>query len=185
MFERCCPGSACLSSVNRCGPCNNSRTLSVAHGPRSVRNCATPQRGRQWRPRGGARHLARNLLGTLCSRELAQAAKDIAVETRLEHRPVADGLRGAGIFRRSVMLASGRYVMLDDGKGVSLVPWRPVIEQRLGQRVAATMHDGRVSWELGVVMVWQFDKGLAAQPGIFPVSCLPSDGMRDGKQQGN
>jgi hypothetical protein len=59
--------------------------------------------------------LARNLLGTLRNRELAQAAKDIAAETGLEHRPVADGQRVAGIYRRSVMLASGRYAMLDDG----------------------------------------------------------------------
>jgi len=39
--------------------------------------------------------LARNLLGTLRSRELAQTAKDIAAETGLEHRPVADGQRVA------------------------------------------------------------------------------------------
>ncbi|MGA4814782.1 DUF3363 domain-containing protein [Pseudomonas aeruginosa] len=32
--------------------------------------------------------LARDLLGTLRNRELAQAAKDIAAETGLEHRPV-------------------------------------------------------------------------------------------------
>src|SRR3546814_3659102 len=55
--------------------------------------------------------LARNLLGTLRNRELAQAAKDIAAETGLEHRPAADGQRMAGIYRRSVMLASGRYAM--------------------------------------------------------------------------
>ncbi len=35
--------------------------------------------------------LARNLLGTLRNRELAQAAKDIAAETDLEHRPITDG----------------------------------------------------------------------------------------------
>ncbi|WP_336190531.1 relaxase/mobilization nuclease and DUF3363 domain-containing protein [Pseudomonas aeruginosa] len=93
--------------------------------------------------------LARNLLGTLRNRELAQAAKDIAAETGLEHRPVADGQRVAGIYRRSVMLASGRYAMLDDGLGFSLVPWKPVIEQRLGQQVAATVRGGRVSWEVG------------------------------------
>ena len=51
--------------------------------------------------------LARNLLGTLRNRELTQAAKDIAAETGLEHRSVADGQRVAGIYRRSVMLASG------------------------------------------------------------------------------
>jgi hypothetical protein len=50
----------------------------------------------------------------------------------LEHRPVADGQRVAGIYRRSVMLASGRYATLDDGMGFSLVPWKPMIEQRLG-----------------------------------------------------
>jgi hypothetical protein len=93
--------------------------------------------------------LARNLLGTLRSRELAQAAKDIAAETGLEHRPVADGQRVAGIYRRSVMLASGRYAMLDDGMGFSLVPWKPVIEPRLGQQLAATVRGGGVSWEIG------------------------------------
>ncbi|MDA4138664.1 relaxase/mobilization nuclease and DUF3363 domain-containing protein [Xanthomonas hortorum pv. vitians] len=93
--------------------------------------------------------LARNLLGTLRNRELAQVAKDITADTGLEHRPTTDGQRVAGIYRRSVMLASGRYAMLDDGMGFSLVPWRPVIEQRLGQQIAATMRGGGVSWEIG------------------------------------
>ncbi|HFX2047105.1 TPA: relaxase/mobilization nuclease domain-containing protein [Pseudomonas aeruginosa] len=93
--------------------------------------------------------LARNLLGTLRNRELAQAAKDIAAETGLEHRPVADGQRAAGIYRRSVMLASGRYAMLDDGIGFRLVPWRPVIEQRLGQQLVATVRGRGVTWNLG------------------------------------
>ncbi|HBP5700064.1 TPA: DUF3363 domain-containing protein [Pseudomonas aeruginosa] len=93
--------------------------------------------------------LARNLLGTLRNRELTQAAKGIAADTGLEHRPVTDGQRVAGIYRRSVMLASGRYAMLDDGMGFSLVPWRPVIEQRLGQQLAATVRGGGVSWEIG------------------------------------
>ncbi|RQQ57190.1 relaxase/mobilization nuclease and DUF3363 domain-containing protein [Burkholderia stagnalis] len=93
--------------------------------------------------------LARNLLGTLRGRELAKAAQDIAAETGLAHRPVADGQRVAGIYRRSVMLPSGRYAMLDDGMGFSLVPWKPVIEQRLGQQIAATVRGGGASWEIG------------------------------------
>jgi hypothetical protein len=35
------------------------------------------------------------------------------------------------------MLACGRYAVLEDGMGFSLVPWKPVIEQRLGQQLAA------------------------------------------------
>ena len=62
---------------------------------------------------------------------------------------MADGQRVAGIYRRNVVLARGRYAMLDDGKGFSLVPWKPVIEQRLGQQLAATVRGGGVSWEIG------------------------------------
>ena len=93
--------------------------------------------------------LARNLLATLRNRELARTAQDIAAETGLEHRPVADGQRVAGTYRRNIMLASGRYAMLDDGMGFSLVPWKPVIEQRLGQQLAATVRGAGVSWEIG------------------------------------
>jgi len=93
--------------------------------------------------------LARNLLATLRRRELVKAAKDIAAETGLEHRPMADGQHVAGIYRRSVMLASGRYAMLDDGMGFSLVPWKPVIEQRLGQQLAAMVRGNGASWDVG------------------------------------
>ncbi|HCF6874145.1 TPA: relaxase/mobilization nuclease and DUF3363 domain-containing protein [Pseudomonas aeruginosa] len=93
--------------------------------------------------------LARNLLMTLRDRELAQTARDISIETGLEHRPAQDGQRVTGIYRRSVMLASGRYAVLDDGKGFSLVPWKQVIESRLGQQVAGTVHGAGVSWDIG------------------------------------
>ncbi|HGX3329150.1 TPA: DUF3363 domain-containing protein [Klebsiella quasipneumoniae] len=93
--------------------------------------------------------LSRNLLQTLRNRELAQAAQHIAADSGLEHRHVTDGQRVAGIYRRSVILASGRYALLDDGMGFSLVPWRPIIEPRLGQQIAATVRGGGVSWEVG------------------------------------
>ncbi len=93
--------------------------------------------------------LARNLLGTLRGREINGAAKTIAVETGLTHRAVADGERVTGTYRRDVQLASGRFAMLDDGMGFSLVPWRPVVEQRLGQQVSAIVRGSSVTWELG------------------------------------
>ncbi|EPF6653473.1 relaxase/mobilization nuclease domain-containing protein [Pseudomonas aeruginosa] len=99
--------------------------------------------------RGQRLILSRNLLETLRNRELAQAAQHIAADSGLEHRHVTDGQRVAGIYRRSVMLASGRYALLDDGMGFSLVPWRPIIEPRLGQQIAATVRGGGVSWEVG------------------------------------
>ena len=93
--------------------------------------------------------LACNLLATLRGRELATAAQSIATETGLEHRPVADGERASGVYRRSMMLASGRFAMLDDGLGFRLVPWEPVIEQRLGQAMTAVVRGNSASWEIG------------------------------------
>ena len=34
-------------------------------------------------------------------------------------------------------------------KGFSLVPWKPVIEQRLGQQLAVTIRGRGVSWGIG------------------------------------
>jgi hypothetical protein len=93
--------------------------------------------------------LARNLLGTLRGREIDSAAKTIAAETGLAHRVVADGERVTGIYRRNMQLASGRFAMLDDGVGFSLVPWKPVIEQRIGQTMTAVTRGNGVSWEFG------------------------------------
>jgi len=99
--------------------------------------------------RGSRVVLARNLLATLRDRELAEAGKVIQHQTGLLHRPLREGERANGIYRRSVQLASGRFAMLDDGMGFSLVPWRPVVEQRLGQQVSAIVRGASVTWELG------------------------------------
>ncbi len=93
--------------------------------------------------------LARGLLATLQERDLMSAAGSIAHKTGLSYKPAVDGERVTGTYRRSVLLASGRFAMLDDGIGFSLVPWKQVIERRLGKTLTAVVRDGGVSWELG------------------------------------
>src|SRR5262249_26012358 len=93
--------------------------------------------------------LMRDLLAALRAREVEQAARNIQAETGLVHRPVADGTRVTGVYRRSINLASGRFAMLDDAVGFSLVPWRTFIDKRLGQSVSAVVRGDHVSWELG------------------------------------
>lgn len=93
--------------------------------------------------------LARNLLATLRDQELASVSKVIQDQTRLVYRPLRDSESASGLYRCSVQLASGRFAMLDDGIGFSLVLWRPVVEQRLGQQVSAIVRGQSVTWELG------------------------------------
>jgi type IV secretory pathway VirD2 relaxase len=92
--------------------------------------------------------LTRDLLSTLRDREIANVGHKLADATGLQHRPVRDGESVTGVVRRSVMLASGRFAMIDDGVGFSLVPWKPVLEQRLGQTVSGVLRGGSVSWDL-------------------------------------
>ena len=93
--------------------------------------------------------LARDLLKTLRSREMDTVVRSIARDTALEFRPVQNGVRVSGAYRRDMQLASGRFAMLDDGVGFSLVPWRPVLETRLGEQVSATVSGPSVSWDFG------------------------------------
>lgn len=99
--------------------------------------------------RGSRLILARNLLATLRLRELKRATRAIAADTGLAYRPLGDGDRTSGIYRRSVLLASGRFAMLDEGIRFSLVPWKPWIHRRLGQTVSAIVRGGHVTWKFG------------------------------------
>jgi Protein of unknown function (DUF3363) len=97
--------------------------------------------------------LARNLLVTLRLRELQRTATVIASETGLTYRSASNGERVSGVYRRSLNLVSGRFAMLDDGVGFSLVPWRAVIENRLGRSLSGTIRGHSVSWD--------FSRGLS------------------------
>lgn len=92
--------------------------------------------------------LANNLLSRLRDRDVSKAASSIAVETGLQYRAVKAGDTVSGTYQRSVQLSSGRFAMVGDGFGFSLVPWKPVIEPRLGQGVAGVVRGLSVSWDL-------------------------------------
>ena len=77
----------------------------------------------------------KNLLAALQAREIKNVSKTIQAETGLMYREVVDGDQVRGVYRRSVTLASGRFAMLDDGVGFSLVPWRPIIDRHLGMEI--------------------------------------------------
>jgi type IV secretory pathway VirD2 relaxase len=98
--------------------------------------------------RGSQIVLTGNLIASLRQRELARAADLLQVETGLSYQPLVDGQRVRGVYRRSMQLASGRFAMLETTVGFALVPWRQVLEKRLGQEVTGLVRNGAVSWDL-------------------------------------
>lgn len=102
------------------------------------------------RRQGSGFHFEPGLIETLRAREMTHETDAIAARTGLAHRPSAEGDYVSGIYRERVTLASGRFAMIDDGLGFQLVPWRPAIDQHLGQHVSGTMgRGGSVDWTLG------------------------------------
>ena len=93
--------------------------------------------------------LARDLLDTLRQRELGAASERLAAETGLPARTAAEGEHVAGIYRQRLTLASGRFAMIDDGLGFSLVPWTPTLEKHLGAQVAGVATTSGIEWSFG------------------------------------
>ena len=93
---------------------------------------------------------ARDLLDTLRRRELETVAARVTAETGLAYHPTSGGEHVAGIYRQRVTLASGRFAMIDNGLGFSLVPWSPSLEHQLGKQVSGiAMPGGNVDWSFG------------------------------------
>lgn len=102
------------------------------------------------RHQNGKTLFTRGLINTLHKRELDNVTSCLAAETGLAHAPSAVGDYVTGTYRQRVTLASGRFAMIDDGLGFQLVPWRPALEQKLGQHVSGTMlPGGGVEWSFG------------------------------------
>ena len=54
-------------------------------------------------------------------------------------RPAVPGNYVSGQLVGSTQLSSGRFAMIDDGLGFSLVPWQPVLEKRIGQHISGVI----------------------------------------------
>ena len=102
------------------------------------------------RRQGGRVTFTRDLLATLRNRELDSVARDLSAQTGLPRYKPTEGEPVAGTFRQRLDLASGRFAMIDDGLGFTLVPWTPQLERHLGQTVTGTMTaGGGIDWSLG------------------------------------
>lgn len=100
-------------------------------------------------------NLQRNLLATLRRRELDAVGEKLTGETGLSHHHAQAGEHLSGVYRRQMILSSGRYAMIegigpDGGRGFQLVPWSHEIEKKLGQHVSGiATSGGGIDWSLG------------------------------------
>jgi type IV secretory pathway VirD2 relaxase len=92
----------------------------------------------------------RDLIQRLAAADIERAGKALAAERGLEWRPAVPGNYVTGQLVGSTQLSSGRFAMIDDGLGFSLVPWRLALEQHIGRQVSGiAMPGGDVDWSFG------------------------------------
>ena len=93
---------------------------------------------------------ARDLLDTLRRREVDAVGGKLASGSGMQYKPTAAGENVAGTYKQRLNLTSGRFAMIDDGLGFSLVPWSSGLEKQLGRHVAGVARgDGGIDWTFG------------------------------------
>jgi hypothetical protein len=98
----------------------------------------------------GRVRLPKNLIQRLETAEIECTGKALAAERGREWRPAVAGNYVTGQLVGSARLSSGRFAMIDDGLGFSLVPWQPALEQRIGRHISGVaMTGGGVDWSFG------------------------------------
>jgi len=95
----------------------------------------------------GAWRLRANLILTLRHQEVERAGRELAAERGLAFAPVQEGQTVRGKLLGWPQLASGRFAMMDDGLGFSVVPWRPVLENKIGREIMGMMRGEDISWQ--------------------------------------
>ena len=91
----------------------------------------------------------RNLLATLEQREVIRAGTALATSRSPPFRATGEGETVQGVFKQTVQLSSGKFALVENAHEFTLVPWRNVIEDRLGREVTGVVQGGSVSWQLG------------------------------------
>ncbi|CCD93373.1 conserved hypothetical protein [Bradyrhizobium sp. ORS 375] len=91
----------------------------------------------------------RDLLKTLRGRELASIGARLSAISGSPQLKVEPGQQIAGIYRERLVLASGRFAMIDNGLGFYLVPWSRDIDDKLGQKVTGLARATSIDWQLG------------------------------------
>jgi type IV secretory pathway VirD2 relaxase len=92
----------------------------------------------------------KDLIANLERTEINRVGQEIAAARGRAFTIAKTGEYVSGTLIGSTNLASGRFAMIDDGKGFQLVPWQPVLDQRIGRHITGVLRDsGGIDWGFG------------------------------------
>lgn len=110
---------------------------------------AVVEKGHAWRAPDGAIRAPKDLVSRLERREIERVGKSLEGQTGSPFRLASKGQRIAGVFSRTTNLVSGKYAIIENSHEFTLVPWRPLMDERLGGEIGGVIRDFGVSWDFG------------------------------------
>ena len=88
-------------------------------------------------------------LRRLADRERLKVAHDLAAELGKSWSPTIAGEGIEGRVTRRVEMLNGAHALIERSRDFSLVPWRSVLERRIGRPVSGIVRDEGISWTFG------------------------------------
>jgi len=89
--------------------------------------------------------------GDLVSRlergEIEQAGKSMMAEKHAPFKMKAESERVSGVFTGTTNLVSGKYAVFENAYEFTLVPLRPVMDDRLGRQISGVVRHSGISWD--------------------------------------
>lgn len=79
--------------------------------------------------------------------DLADAAKTSGVKDK-PYSPLGKAKRIEGVYKMAIERPSGKFAVIERARDFTLVPWRPVMERRLGKSLIGRVSSGGISWDV-------------------------------------
>jgi len=103
--------------------------------------------GHAWRTPDNVIRAPGDLVARLERSEIERVGKSMAAEKHAPFKMKAEGERVSGVFTGTTNLVSGKYAVIENAYEFTLVPWRPVMDDRLGRQISGIVRDAGISWD--------------------------------------
>lgn len=80
--------------------------------------------------------------------DLQDAAASLSSETGKAYAALGNRRDVNGIYREAIERPSGKFAVIERSREFTLVPWRPIMERRLGRSISGRVSAGGISWDV-------------------------------------
>jgi hypothetical protein len=94
------------------------------------------------------RRLPDQTLAALSEVDLADAGAKLKGRIGKPYSAIGSARRVEGVYRQSIERSSGKFGVIERSKDFTLVPWRPVMQKRLGLSIVGKIGAGGISWDV-------------------------------------